>query len=281
MHTHTVTRGLRPLAFYGATSLLLLAIVTKQLDTVLPHGLATQIGHNSESLTFALLVCATIQYVRPAALRSPHPWRLPLAVFAGCMVLAVALLELPVPGSLHTLNEPVLAAGVLALYVQLRRPLWFAPLLSLGVLAVVVLLYDTQFVLDQLESLVPLMLAPIGLDVLDRSLLDRRHPDTPRSRLVWCAILVAIGLGAMLLAPGAREDLSGSLNLGIDYAHRASESYWGLLLVHGYFSYWLASRWRSRPMTVAPRIAVPPVAGKPPVAGSGLPTGESGDARHA
>ncbi len=239
------TYWFRSVAFYGATSLLLLAITTGLLKAVLPSGLATQIGHNSESLALALLVCATIQFVRPAALRSAHPWRLPLMFFTGCLVLGYLLVELPFSPSLRTLNEPVLAAGVLAVYVHLPRRPRMAPLLSLTLLVAVVALFDTTFVLDQAESLVPLILAPIGLDVLDRSLLLRGHPDTPRSRLLWCVVLLGVGFGAMLLAGPAREDLNGSLNLGIDYAHRASEAYWGLLLVHGYFSYWLGDRWRS------------------------------------
>lgn len=51
------------------------------------------------------------------------------------------------------------------------------------------------------------------------------------------------------VASWAREDLHSGLRLTIDYMQRAAEGHWGWLLVHGYFSYWLGSRWRS-PQTV-------------------------------
>ena len=113
---------------------------------------------------------------------------------------------------------------------------------SLAVLAGIVIFFDTTLVLDQAESLVPLALAPLALDVFDRTILEPDRPDRPLLRAVWMAGLVVFALAAMALAPWARDDLEGFVPLGIDYAQRAAEAYWGWLLLHVFFAYWLTRK---------------------------------------
>lgn len=236
----------KTVVFYVAVFALLALIVGKQLSTVLPGSVASQIGHNSESLCFALLVCAMIQFLRPASLSTSRRWSVSAAIAIGCIGIGWLLVLSDLPSSVATLNEPIIAGGVLALFLQLRRPLRWPWAYAAAVLVFIVALFDTALVLDQAESLVLILLAPVGLDVMDRMVLEGRRYDVAIRRHVWCAGLIVFALTMMALAPWARDDLAGGLRLGIDYAHRAAEAYWGWLLVHLYFSYWLGRRYADR-----------------------------------
>lgn len=238
------SRAVRSGAFYTLVAIALLILVTKAHAQVLPGGLASQIGHNSEALLFPLLVCATIQYFRPWARRQRAPW-VPTVILAGLLFLAAyLLLQTGWSSSIVTLNEPIVGAGLVALYVMLPRPFRYAPLVSLAVLAFIAVFFDTAFVLDQAESLVPFLIAPLALDVFDRTILERDQPDRPVLRVVWIGVLVAVGLAFMAAAPWARDDLQGWFRYAIDYGQRASEAYWGWILVHVYFGYVLGALWR-------------------------------------
>src|SRR6185436_1213308 len=108
----------------------------------------------------------------------------------------------------------------------------------------IAIFFDSTFVLDQAESLVPLALAGPALDIFDRTILRPQLPDTPGLRLLWMALLLVAAVGLIFAAHWARQDLHGSLRYAIDYAQRAAEAYWGWLIIHTFFSYWLGSRWR-------------------------------------
>lgn len=229
----------RAAIFYVAVSALLLLIMTKHLADLLPARLASQIGHNSESLLYALLVCATIQVVRSHRPPTSRSWLVATVFAAACLALAAGLNASDLPSSVVTLNEPLVAAGLTALYVNLPRPVRWPWAWSGVVLVLVVVFFDTQVVLDQAESLVPLMIAPIALDVVDRALLEPDQPDRPGRRLAWCGCLVGVALFAMVVASAVRPDLSGAFDYGVDYAQRAAEAYWGWLLIHVYLGFWL------------------------------------------
>lgn len=229
----------RSIAYYVVIAAVLLLIVANKLTLLLPDQLAVQIGRNSESLLFALLICAQIQYLRPVLLRLAHPW---LVIVPGAVFFFVAgyLLEhSSLPPALVTLNEPLIAAGFMLLLIGLPRPLVWAPLIGLGFLVFVIVFFKTAFVLDQAESLVPMVIAPFALDVFDRAILEPEQRDRPRLRGAWCVALVVVGVAFMVGARWARKDLHGPIRFGLDYGERASEAYWGWLLVHFYFSYWL------------------------------------------
>ncbi len=232
-------RAVAGLVFYLGGSLALLAIVTGAHRHVLPGGLATQIGHNSEAVCFALLVAALVQFVRPRVLGLARPWPATLALGAALVASGWLLLESGLNPSLVTLNEAVIGAGLVWVYSMFPRPFRFAPLAALLVLAVIVVFFRTAVVLDQAESLVPLLLAPLALDLADRTVLEPETPDRRVLRLLWMGVLLVTVLGFMAAAPWAREDLSGPLRLGIDYGQRAAEAFWGWILIHGYFGYLL------------------------------------------
>jgi hypothetical protein len=231
-------------AFYAAMFVILLLLVTKTQKQLLPLGIATEIGHNSEVFLFAILIPLEIQILR----RVDYGVARLAATTVGGVILVLLGVALEHSGwapTLVTLNEPVIAAGLILIYLGLPR----SPLIGLAVsvlaLLFIVILFNTSMVLDQAESLVPLFLTGLALDVFDRTILQPEAEDAPLRRVLWMGLLLLAAIGFMISAHWARQDLHGAFRLGIDYGQRAAEAYWGWLLVHAYFSYWLGTRWRS------------------------------------
>lgn len=223
--------------YYLLLSAGLVILMSRAQAHVLPAGLASQIGHNSEALLFALLVSASVEFVLPWGRRVGQPWVISAAGAVLLWVGAWLLLQTGWTSSVVTLNEPIIGAGLVLLYITIPRPFRLWPAVFLATAAFIVIFFDTAFVLDQAESLVPFLIAPLALDVFDRCLLDPSQRDRPQLRLTWIGILFAVGISFMLLAPSARDDLGSSLNLAIDYGQRASEAYWGWILVHAYLGF--------------------------------------------
>lgn len=243
-----MTRSGRQAVFFGLTTLALLVLVTHAHEKVLPASIATQIGHNSEALLFALLVAATI-HLRRTMLdhgKSPRPVLISVAVVLSISGLLLQRAD-TWPTSVVTLNEAMLGAGLVAAYLCLPRSPILGGLATLAVVIFIISFFQTGFVLDQAESLVPLALAPLALDVFDRRILSPDLPDRPGLRVGWMTLLVLMAVVSMVAARWARGDLDGAFRLGIDYSQRAAEAYWGWLIIHAYFSYWLPGQWlRSR-----------------------------------
>lgn len=241
----TVYRG-KTIAYYAVLIIGLCLIVTSTLGRVIPGRVAAHIGRNSESLLFAVSMCAIAQFVVPRLRQLGMAWTVTVPCAAMCFVAGYALIHSGWPSSLVTLNESVIATGYMFLYVSLRRPLRYAPLVVLVTLMVIVVWFNTAFVVSQAESLVPMLLAPLALDVFDRSILEPELGERPIKRLVWMILLVIAAVTLMLAAPWARTDLRGPVRLAIDYGQRAAEAYWGWLLVHLYFGFWIgrARGWR-------------------------------------
>jgi hypothetical protein len=257
--------GVRSLIFVGALFIAAMVINMHGLADFLPAKLVTQIGHNRESLGFALLMIPTIQWFRPWASRQRYE-----AVIVGVYGLALIVFGWWMlhhsgwSSDWYTYSESFFAAGVLAWYVQPRRPMRWGPWLTPVVFVLIVIFFDTNLVLDQAEDLVMIMLGPLAFDVFDRRILDRSAPDRPGLRLGWCVSLVAAVLVFWKLAGIVRPDLAGPIDYGIDYAYRAAEAYWGILLVHIYFSYWLGRSWLDRkPNAADPAMVAPPNGQKP------------------
>jgi hypothetical protein len=236
----------RAAIFYVGMALLLLVLVTKFQANFLPSGLSSQIGHNSESVLFAIIVCAEIQLLRGRR-RTP-------ALLVAMVVIALALIGLgllledaDLASSIVTLNESLIGSGFVLLYLCLPRSRATAIAVTVLVALYVIIFFNTGFVLDQAESLVPIALAGPALDIFDRTILQPSEPDQPMLRVFWMAALLVLVICLMPAASWARDDLHGGLRYTIDYLQRAAEAYWGWLLVHLYFSYWLGSRWRGAP----------------------------------
>ncbi|QGN33896.1 hypothetical protein [Microlunatus sp. Gsoil 973] len=245
----TAYRG-RTLAFYLLLVVGLSLIVTGTLRVLIPTGVAVRIGHNSESLLFAITFCATAQFLLPwIRARRWSPWIITVPGAVLCFCFGYIMINSGWPASIVTLNEPVIATGFMLLYASIRRPFRYAPLVAAAILILIVIAFRTGFVLDQAESLVPALLAPLALDVFDRTILEPERKQGQALRLVWMALLLVIALALIPAAEWAREDLHGPIRLGIDYAQRAAEAYWGWLIVHAYFGYWIGTRrgWRRTP----------------------------------
>lgn len=232
--------------FFGSLLVVLALIARQDLARVLPGSLSTQIGHNREAVGFAILLSATIQWFRPWAARRRHEMQAAVVYGLGLVAVGWWLLQSDLPTDYTTFSESFFGAGVLAIYVQPRRPLRYGPWLSALVLGLIVVFFGTPLVLDQSENLLMVTLAPVAFDLIDRTILDPGATDRPRLRLAWCVALVVAWLLFWRLAAAVRPDLSGPIDFGIDYAYRGAEAYWGILLIHVYFSYVLGRGWRGR-----------------------------------
>jgi hypothetical protein len=256
----------RSVVFLVALAVVAQMINQHEFARFLGDGLATQIGHNREALGLALIMIPVIQWFRPWAARRRHP--MVPALLLATVLYAFAWWMLHKSGwssDYYTYSESFFGAAFITVYVQARRPWRRGLLVTPAVLLLMVALHNAGWVLDQLEDLVMIMLAPLAFDLFDRRILDRSAPDRPGLRLGWCA---ALGVGWFVLwrlAALVRPDLHGPVDYTIDWGYRAAEAYWGILLIHVYFSYWLGRSWLDRePNAADPRLE-PSVARKGPV----------------
>lgn len=241
----------RSASFYAVVLLVQLALVTRVQFAFLPERLAGQIGHNSEVLGLTLLICSVLQFARPWAAASQRLMRtiLVFAVLMGIYLIMHFAVSAP---TVATLDECFSGAAYVWLYAMLPKRARIVPVVMGVVLLAIVVFYDTTFIIEQAESLIPLLIAPLALDVADRTILDPTLPDRPGVRVVWIVILAVIGLTLMVAARWARQDLDSWFTLFIDYGQRASEAYWAWILVHLYFGWIMPPRLRAsgrRPVT--------------------------------
>ncbi len=207
--------------------------VTRTLDGVFPTLLARHLAEDSEGLLLALLLPLWIQYARPRLTGSTREWPVTLLAAAACLAVGVGLRGgSGLPATVVTLNETFWALAVLLPYVQLRRPLPRAVVLGLaaGVLLLVAVGSRTAFVTDLAEGFAMLVLAPVGLDVVDRAILDRRGRTSEAARWSWYAFLLGAPAGLSLLH-GALGGVAGE---AIRYGVRVQEAFLGVLLVELY-----------------------------------------------
>lgn len=223
--------------YYSVLVVLGLLAVTGRLPDVLPAWFATHIGKDSEAILLALVLPAWIQFARPRLAGTRREW--PLTGLAVAVLVALGLwmyVTGPLPGNVETLNEPLFALAALVPYVQLRRPVTRA--LAVGMPAVLLLLIltasGTALVTNLAELLAMLVLVPLGLDVVDRAILDPQARTSSGVRWSWYALLLAAPMFISVVladafAPGTTAD-------AVRYAIRVQEAWIGLLLVQLYFA---------------------------------------------
>jgi len=204
--------------------------VTGTTAVVFPRLLARHVAEDSEGVLLALLLPLWLLLARPRLSASRWQWPLTLAASTGCLTvgawLYVSTTVLPKVG---TLNETFLALALLLPYVQLARPVRRRLVLGLpaAVLLVVAVAFHTRLVTDLAEGLAMLVLLPIGLDVVDRGILEPEVRTSPRTRWAWYAGLVAAPI-CFILLNGA---VGGVLGEVVRYATRVQEAFVGVLLV--------------------------------------------------
>lgn len=238
--------GVRSAIFYALGLLVCLMTIFGVFATFLPNGLATQIGHNREAVLLALLLAADIQYLRPWLSRQRQEVLLTFAYGAALIAFGWWLLHSGLSSDYFTFSESFFGAGALAWYVQPRRPFRLGLLVSVATVMVIIVFFDTYFVLDQAENLLAIILGPLAFDLFDRRILDRDAPERPLLRAGWTIGLIVGWFVFWRLAALVRPDLSGFLDYSIDYIYRAAESYLGFFVLGVYFSYWLGRSWRDR-----------------------------------
>ena len=237
--------------YYGGLALVLALILLQLLDEVLGKRLATHIGHNSEAYLAALVLSAWIQYVRPRLAGRRAEWPTALLIGVIMLVIGIALVQTHLPSRFRTLNEAFIALGILIPYVQARRPL--SRVISYGLPGVVLLLVlvigDRGLVRDQAESAVMLILIPIGLDLIDRGILQSDAVTSVRARWSWYAALVLIPVVFVALRKGAHVD--GWAGNRMLYSQRGLEGYIAAFFIEVYFAVFLG--WVGRRVTPAHR----------------------------
>lgn len=233
------------IVFYAGLSVLLALILLQLLDDVMPGAVAAHLGHNSEAYLAALMFAAWIQFVRPRLEGTRTGWFVAIAAGVACLVIGIALIASDLPSRIRTLNETFLAAAVLLPYLQLRRPLprSLACGLPLVVLVVVLTASDASRVTDLAETSVMLLLVPIGLDLIDRGILEPAAVVPVARRYAWYAALVLIPIAFAVLRRKAGID--GFAGDRMQYALRGLEGFIAALFIQVYFAVFLGRTGRS------------------------------------
>lgn len=229
-------RILAGLAFYGAVSVLIFAILFDLLRFALPTALAERVALQSEGLVAALVIAVWIQFVRGRLLNTAKHWPLVLLVSCVLGLSGLLLITSDLPSQYKTLNETMFALALLLPYLQLNRPLLRRiPLaLSGGLLAIIVLFNRTELVTSLAETLAMLVLAPVAFDMIERGILDvNQPPPSPFRRYSWWAFLALLPVMASLLYQ--TRMLEGILSEAITYQVRTHEAFVATLLVSVYF----------------------------------------------
>jgi hypothetical protein len=229
--------------FYAALGLLMMAILFQFWDDLVRGTIGTKIAENSESYTAALLLAVWVQFVRPRLADSSRMWAATLIAAIACLAVGVVLYQSDdYPSRFRTLNEAFLAIALVIPYVQLTRPLPSRLAWGLSGAGMVVMLVfgGTTLGTNLAETLGILVLVPIGLDVVDRGILDPRALDRTTLRYVWYAVLL---VGPYVLH--GVHDLSGSdgwFGSAMRYSVRMHESFVFMLLFELYFAVGLGRR---------------------------------------
>lgn len=223
-------------AFYGGLLVVLAGVLLEFWAEVLPSGLASQVGHNSEAFGLVLGLGAWIQFARPRLQGSTREWPVTGAVALGCLAAGVGLLASDWPSRFRTLNETLLALAVLVPYVTLRRRPGpgRAVAATIVILVVVVLAQPTQLGTDLAETFGMIMLAPLAFDVFDRGILRQDAAVAGRVRIGWYAALVVTPI--MLSALQYRVEVGGLAGDLTRYGVRIHEAFIAMLLLGLYFA---------------------------------------------
>ncbi|HEY2795912.1 MAG TPA: hypothetical protein VGJ28_26350 [Micromonosporaceae bacterium] len=180
--------------FYVGVVALLAGVLFKIWPDVLPKGLATRIGHNSEGYATILAVAPWIQFIRPRIAGKRYEWLITGIGFLALAGLTAAMLAGDWASRFKTLNEGTAAAAVLIPYVQLRRPFprWVAWTVFLVVTVATIVTSKTVATTDMAESWVMVVFAIAGFDLIDTGILNRDAVTSAVARWSYYAFLVVV-----------------------------------------------------------------------------------------
>jgi hypothetical protein len=224
--------------YYSGLIVLLGMAVTGTLESVFPAELAEDIGEEGEALVLAVALPAWIQFARPLLIRTRYGW--PATLLAAVVFLATGVCmhfsAAGMPAEVSTLSEPVLALAALVPYSQLHRPLRKLTVAALPTAAILVVLLapDVGLVVRAPELFAMLILVPVGLDVVDRRILEPGAVSTRALRWSWYALLL---LAPLCLALLFREAFAGTPRRTVV---QVQEAWFGVLLLQLYLAARLA-----------------------------------------
>jgi hypothetical protein len=219
---------------WALLALLLVAVLggwVSGIPAIGPH-----VSRNSEGYVVALLLAPVIDRVHRRG-SSSLSWSATALAAGGALAVGVGCLwwsPLSSIGAIHTLNEAFFAAAVLISYVRVARPLprlaWSLPLVAL---AIPVLLGWTRLGETLAETYGFCVLVPLGLDWVDRAILEPTRPRSLPRVWAWIATLVAV---PTLISVLVARHPSGPAAGVVDYLSRPTEAFVAALLLHAYFS---------------------------------------------
>lgn len=233
-------RDRRGVAFYAGLIVLLAAIMLGWLPMVAPDPIAGRIARNSEGVALLLVLAVWIQFVRPRLAKSAARWRITMLVAASLLVIGVTLFVTEPVNAVKTLNETFLAAAILVPYLELPRPLpaWLPLTTALGLILLVVVGQSGEVITLTAEALGALILVPVGLDAVDRGILDPTVRTVGWLRAGWYAFLIAGP--AIFWATDNGAATGGTTGAILTYAGRTTEIFLCLLALQLYFAVGLA-----------------------------------------
>jgi hypothetical protein len=233
--------------FYVAVAALLLGVLFNVWGDVVPHAISTRIGHNTEGYVLVLAVAPWIQFAVPRLRGSRAEWVVTALVGLAFVGLTIYLLTGGLPSRFKTLNEGTLAAALLIPYVQLRRPLprRVALIAALTIVAVTVVTNKTSTTTDLAETYGMLVMAVIGLDIVDRGILDPTATTSRVLRWVWYAFLVVAPIVFSVAEYHLGAGSTGVIGEPVRFLVRITEAFIFALFVEVFFAVALGRTGRS------------------------------------
>lgn len=231
----------RSLLFYGTGAFVVLLTTLDLVTSAVPARLITPAQHLTNAVLMALLMSATIQFIRPAVHGRPERWIIVDALAASCGALGwvLAILRFDIAPPVAAMSEVFIALAFIVAYVHLDRPVPAAPYLSVALLVLVGLLHASIVATLETGGLAVWIAAPLSFDVYDRPILAGGAAADHRKRREWYACLLGLPAAFSVFAQVGPSTLLG--HLGHD-GSRASDGLLALLLVHLYFSHILGRR---------------------------------------
>jgi hypothetical protein len=224
--------------YYVGLLAALFGALFKEWTHVVPHSLATQIGHNTEGYLAALIVAVWIQFVRPKLAGTRAEWPVTIVVGLAFVGLTQWMLNGDMAPQYKTLNEGTLAAAVLIPYFQLRRPLprradaITTLVLVIATIATIKLAFTSQMA----ETIGMVILGVAGLDLVDRGILDPAAVTSAVKRWIWYAFLVIAPLLFGLWEHKWGAGTTGIIGVPVRWMVRINESFVYAILVQIFFA---------------------------------------------
>jgi hypothetical protein len=224
--------------FYIVVTALLCGVLFEFWVNVFPKAISSRIGHNTEGYIIALAIALWIQFARPRLQGARAEWIITILVALAFVGLTVYLLTGGVASRFKTLNEGTLATALLIPYVQLRRPMPRKVVLWAAIVLVVITAVTsrTSETTDLAETWGMLILGVVGLDLVDRGILDSTAVTSVARRWLWYAFLIVAPIVFSLAEYHWGAGSSGVIGTPVRFLVRITEAFIFALFVEVFFA---------------------------------------------